>query len=178
MAIKAKLMDNGAMDRALTRLSHEIVEKNGGVENIVLIGIKTRGVPIAYRVAEKIKKAYDISIPVGVLDTALYRDDREYDGTLVDSTKIDFEVAGKNVVLVDDVLFTGRTVRAGIEAIIKLGRPSVIELAVMVDRGHRELPIRPDFIGKNVPTSKSENIKVNLLEIDGEDSVLLLSNND
>ncbi len=175
MSIKAKLMDNGAMDRALTRLSHEIVEKNGGVENVVLIGIKTRGVPLAYRVAEKIKKAYDIALPVGILDTSLYRDDRENStNNMVDETNIPFEVANKNVVLVDDVLYTGRTVRAAIEAIIKLGRPSIIELAVMVDRGHRELPIRPDFIGKNVPTSKLENIKVNLMEIDGEDSVLLL----
>lgn len=163
------------MDRALTRLSHEIVEKNGGVENVVLIGIKTRGVPLAYRVAEKIKKAYDIALPVGILDTSLYRDDRENStSNMVDETNIPFEVANKNVVLVDDVLYTGRTVRAAIEAIIKLGRPSIIELAVMVDRGHRELPIRPDFIGKNVPTSKLENIKVNLMEIDGEDSVLLL----
>lgn len=175
MSIKAKLMDNGAMDRALTRLSHEIVEKNGGVENVVLIGIKTRGVPLAYRVAEKIKKAYDIALPVGILDTSLYRDDRENStSNMIDETNIPFEVANKNVVLVDDVLYTGRTVRAAIEAIIKLGRPSIIELAVMVDRGHRELPIRPDFIGKNVPTSKLENIKVNLMEIDGEDSVLLL----
>ena len=175
MSIKAKLMDNGAMDISLTRLSHEIVERNGGVENVVLIGIKTRGVPLAYRVAEKIKKAYDIALPVGILDTSLYRDDRENStNNMVDETNIPFEVANKNVVLVDDVLYTGRTVRAAIEAIIKLGRPSIIELAVMVDRGHRELPIRPDFIGKNVPTSKLENIKVNLMEIDGEDSVLLL----
>ena len=176
MGIKAKLLDSGAMDRALTRLSHEIVEKNGGVENVVLIGIKTRGLPLANRVAEKIKKAYDITIPVGVLDTARFRDDRENFESTSDDTNIPFEVANKNVVLVDDVLYTGRTVRASIEAIIKLGRPSIIELAVMVDRGHRELPIRPDFIGKNVPTSKAENIKVNLMEIDGEDSVLLLDN--
>ena len=176
MGIKAKLLDSGAMDRALTRLSHEIVEKNGGVENVVLIGIKTRGLPLANRVAKKIKKAYDITIPVGVLDTARFRDDRENFETTSDDTDIPFEVANKNVVLVDDVLYTGRTVRAAIEAIIKLGRPSIIELAVMVDRGHRELPIRPDFIGKNVPTSKAENIKVNLMEIDGEDSVLLLDN--
>ncbi len=177
MGIKAKLMDSGAMDRALTRLSHEIVEKNGGTENVVLIGIKTRGVPLAARVADKIKKAYDVTIPVGVLDTSLYRDDREntFDKKQ-DDTNIPFEVVLKNVVLVDDVLYTGRTVRAAIEAIIKLGRPSIIELAVMVDRGHRELPIRPDFIGKNVPTSKIENIQVNLTEIDGEDSVLLLDN--
>ena len=177
MGIKAKLMDSGAMDRALTRLSHEIVEKNGGTENVVLIGIKTRGVPLAVRVADKIKRAYDVTIPVGVLDTSLYRDDREntFDKKQ-DDTNIPFEVALKNVVLVDDVLYTGRTVRAAIEAIIKLGRPSIIELAVLVDRGHRELPIRPDFIGKNVPTSKIENIQVNLTEIDGEDSVLLLDN--
>ncbi|MDE6565504.1 MAG: bifunctional pyr operon transcriptional regulator/uracil phosphoribosyltransferase PyrR [Clostridia bacterium] len=177
MGIKAKLMDSGAMDRALTRLSHEIVEKNGGTDNVVLIGIKTRGVPLATRVADKIKKAYDVSIPVGVLDTSLYRDDRENIASKdQDDTNIPFEVALKNVVIVDDVLYTGRTVRAAIEAIIKLGRPSIIELAVMVDRGHRELPIRPDFIGKNVPTSKIENIQVNLTEIDGEDSVLLLDN--
>ena len=140
-------------------------------------GIKTRGVPLAARVADKIKKAYDVTIPVGVLDTSLYRDDREntFDKKQ-DDTNIPFEVVLKNVVLVDDVLYTGRTVRAAIEAIIKLGRPSIIELAVMVDRGHRELPIRPDFIGKNVPTSKIENIQVNLTEIDGEDSVLLLDN--
>ena len=175
MGIKAKLMDSGAMDRALTRLSHEIVEKNGGTENVVLIGIKTRGVPLAARVADKIKKAYDVTIPVGVLDTSLYRDDREntFDKKQ-DDTNIPFEVVLKNVVLVDDVLYTGRTVRAAIEAIIKLGRPSIIELAVMVDRGHRELPIRPDFIGTNVPTSKIENIHVNLSESDGADSVLLL----
>lgn len=177
MGVKAKLMDDGAMSRALTRLSHEIVEKNSGTDNVVLIGIKTRGVPLAYRVAEKIKTAYNVDIPVGLLDTSLYRDDIETDSLgKDDSTHIPFEVAGKNVVLVDDVLYTGRTVRAAIEAIIELGRPSIIELAVMVDRGHRELPIRPDFVGKNVPTSKIENIKVNLTEIDGEDSVLLLEN--
>ena len=159
MGIKAKLMDSGAMDRALTRLSHEIVEKNGGTENVVLIGIKTRGVPLAARVADKIKKAYDVTIPVGVLDTSLYRDDREntFDKKQ-DDTNIPFEVVLKNVVLVDDVLYTGRTVRAAIEAIIKLGRPSIIELAVMVDRGHRELPIRPDFIGKNVPTRDRKSV--------------------
>lgn len=174
MVIKAKIMDDGAMDRALTRLSHEIVEKNNGVDNVVLIGIKTRGVPLANRIAEKIKKAYDVTIPVGVLDASRYRDDRECDLKSEDCTNIPFTIVGKNVVLVDDVLYTGRTVRAAIEAIIKFGRPSIIELAVMMDRGHRELPIRPDFVGKNVPTSKVENIKVNLEEIDGEESVLLL----
>lgn len=177
MILKAKLMDEGAMDRAITRLSHEIVEKNSGTENVVLIGIRTRGVPLAYRIAEKIKKAYDVNLPVGILDTNPYRDDRlACDKNYVDGTSISFSVQGKNVVLVDDVLYTGRTVRAAIDAIIKMGRPSVIELAVMVDRGHRELPIRPDFVGKNVPTSLAENVSVNLIERDNEDSVLLFEN--
>lgn len=177
MILKAKLMDEGAMDRALTRLSHEIVEKNGGVENVVLVGIRTRGVPLAYRIKNKIKKAYDIELPVGILDTNPYRDDLlPCDKNYVDGTNIQFSVQGKNVVLVDDVLYTGRTVRAAIDAIIKMGRPSVIELAVMVDRGHRELPIRPDFVGKNVPTSLAESVSVNLIEKDNEDSVLLFAN--
>lgn len=176
MNLKAKIMDDGAMDRAITRLSHEIIEKNGGVENIVLIGIRTRGVPIAYRIRNKIKKAYDVELPIGILDTTLYRDDKLPSSiNYVDGTEIPFSVQGKNVVLVDDVLFTGRTVRAAIDAIIKMGRPSVIELAVMVDRGHRELPIRPDFVGKNVPTSLHEIVSVNLIERDNEDSVLLYS---
>lgn len=174
MILKAKLMDSAGMDRALTRLSHEIVERNGGTDNVVLVGIRTRGVPIAYRIRDKIKKAYDVSLEVGILDTMPYRDDLIItDRTRVDGTNIPFEVEGKCVVLVDDVLFTGRTVRAGIEGIMKLGRPKVIELAVMVDRGHRELPIRPDFVGKNTPTSLSESISVNLVEKDGEDSILL-----
>ena len=174
MILKAKLMDSAGMDRALTRLSHEIVERNGGTDNVVLVGIRTRGVPIAYRIRDKIKKAYDVNLEVGILDTMPYRDDLIItDRTRVDGTNIPFEVEGKCVVLVDDVLFTGRTVRAGIEGIMKLGRPKVIELAVMVDRGHRELPIRPDFVGKNTPTSLSESISVNLVEKDGEDSILL-----
>lgn len=170
-------MDGDGINRALTRIAHEIVERNGGTDNVVLIGIRTRGVPIAYRIRDKIKKAYEVDLPVGILDTVPYRDDLTVtDRTRVDGTKIPFDVEGKNVVLVDDVLFTGRTVRAGIDAIIKRGRPSVIELAVMVDRGHRELPIRPDFVGKNVPTSLSENVAVQLIEKDEEEGIFLYLN--
>lgn len=175
MYLKSKLMDASAMDRAITRIAHEIVENNGGTDNVVLIGIRTRGVPLAYRIRQKIENAYNVQIPVGILDTAPYRDDLLISDTRqVNYTNIDFPIVGKNVVLVDDVLFTGRTVRAGIDAIISIGRPSVIQLAVMIDRGHRELPIRPDFVGKNVPTSTSEIINVKMVEKDDEDSVLLL----
>lgn len=175
MYLKSKLMDASAMDRAITRIAHEIVENNGGTDNVVLIGIRTRGVPLAYRIRQKIEIAYNVQVPVGILDTAPYRDDLLISDTRhINYTNIDFPIVGKNVVLVDDVLFTGRTVRAGIDAIITIGRPSVIQLAVMIDRGHRELPIRPDFVGKNVPTSTSEIINVKMVEKDDEDSVLLL----
>lgn len=175
MYLKSKLMDASAMDRAITRIAHEIVENNGGTDNVVLIGIRTRGVPLAYRIRQKIENAYNVSISVGILDTAPYRDDiLASDTKQINYTSIDFPIAGKNVILVDDVLFTGRTVRAGIDAIISIGRPSVIQLAVMIDRGHRELPIRPDFVGKNIPTSTLEIINVNMVEKDEEDSVLLL----
>ncbi len=178
MILKAKIMDEAGMNRAITRIAHEIIERNGGTDNVVLVGIRTRGVPIAYRIRDKIAQAYDVSIPVGILDTVPYRDDLILtDKTRVDGTKVPFSVEGVNVVLVDDVLYTGRTVRAGIEALIKMGRPSVIQLAVMVDRGHRELPIRPDFVGKNTPTSLNEIVSVKLLEKDEEDSILLYANN-
>ncbi len=176
MIVKAKIMDEAAMNRALTRIAHEIVERNSGTDKVVLIGIRTRGVPIAYRIRDKIKEAYDVSIPVGILDTVPYRDDLILtDRSRVDGTNVPFPVQGLNVILIDDVLYTGRTVRAAIEAVIKMGRPSVIQLAVMVDRGHRELPIRPDFIGKNTPTSLTESVSVKLIEKDGEDSILLYS---
>lgn len=174
MILKAKLMDEGSISRALTRIAHEIIERNGGTEKIVLMGVRTRGVPLAYRIRDKIKIAYDVTIPVGILDISLYRDDITLmDKPTVNGTDIPFAVEGRNIVLVDDVLFTGRTVRAAIDALISIGRPKVIQLAVLIDRGHRELPIRPDFVGKNIPTSLSEIISVNVLEKDNEDSVLL-----
>lgn len=175
MHLKAKLLDEQAMSRALTRISHEIVEKNSGTENVVFVGIRTRGVPLAFSLAQKIKDAYNVDIPVGILDITLYRDDLSMlnEQPVINGTDIKFDIHGKKVILVDDVLFTGRTVRAGIDALMQLGRPSCIQLAVLIDRGHRELPIRADYVGKNIPTSNSEIISVNVKEKDGENSVLL-----
>lgn len=176
MKLKAKLMDEAGMNRAITRIAHEIIERNCGTDDIVLIGIRTRGVPIAYRIRDKILHAYDVSVPVGILDAVPYRDDIILtDKSRIDGTNVPFLVDGIRVVIVDDVLYTGRTVRAAIEGIMKIGRPSVIQLAVMVDRGHRELPIRPDFVGKNTPTSLNESVSVKVLERDDEDSILLFS---
>ena len=172
---KAVVMDAREMDRALTRISHEIVERNKGVENVALIGIRRRGVPLAQRIAEKIAKTEGQEPPVGILDITLYRDDlstlSEY--PVIKSTEIPFIVAGKTLVMVDDVLFTGRTARAGMEAIIDLGRPARIQFAVLVDRGHRELPIRADFVGKNVPTSRQEVVLVQLESVDGIEQVCI-----
>lgn len=172
---KAVLMDAIAMNRALVRLSHEIIEKNRGIDNIALVGIRTRGVPIAKRLAEHIMTSEGSEIKVGILDITLYRDDLSIiaDHPVINSTDIDFNIVGKDIILVDDVLYTGRTARAAIEAVMEMGRPSSIQLAVVIDRGHRELPIRADFVGKNVPTSRNEVIKVDLLEADGTDQVLL-----
>lgn len=174
MKLKAQLLDEAAISRALTRIAHEIVEKNCGYENLVLVGVRTRGVPLAYKIREKIMSAYNVEIPVGILDITLYRDDAvKLDRPRINGTNIPFAVDGMNVILVDDVLFTGRTIRAAIDALIALGRPKVIQLAVLVDRGHRELPIRPDYVGKNIPTSLNETVCVNVLEKDNEESVLL-----
>lgn len=176
MELKAKILDDQALNRALTRIAHEIVEHNDGAENIALIGIRTRGVPLAYRLRDKINAAYKSGVVVGILDITNYRDDKlplSKESCRVSGTSIEFSVEGKNIVLVDDVLFTGRTVRAAIEAIIAMGRPRSIQLAVMVDRGHRELPIRPDFVGKNIPTSLSEIVSVSVMEIDDKDGVEL-----
>jgi pyrimidine operon attenuation protein/uracil phosphoribosyltransferase len=175
MQKKAVLMDSLAMNRALIRLSHEIIEKNRGTDNIALVGIRTRGVPLARRLAEHIKTSEGVDIKVGILDITLYRDDLSIiaEHPVINSTDIDFNIVGKHIILVDDVLYTGRTARAAIEAIMEMGRPASIQLAVMVDRGHRELPIRADFVGKNVPTSRSEVIKVDLADTDGVDSVVL-----
>ena len=173
MEFKAKVSDESAMKRAIIRISHEIIEKNENLDDLCLVGIKTRGVPLAKRIAECISNFEEKNINVGVLDITLHRDDREtmnktdaHSGTV-----IPFDVNGKNIVLVDDVIYTGRTTRAAIDAIISLGRPSRIQLAVMVDRGHRELPIRADYVGKNIPTSKTEIIKVSIVEADGKDSI-------
>lgn len=170
---KAKIMDEKAIGRAITRISHEIIERNKGIENLVLIGIKTRGVPVASRIADKIEAIEGQRIQIGEMDITLYRDDlsKKQIDPVVNSTKIDFDITDKTVVLVDDVLYTGRTVRSALNALMDVGRPKAIQLAVLVDRGHRELPIRADYVGKNVPTSRSEIISVKLSECDTEDSV-------
>lgn len=174
MNIKAVILDEKAINRALFRISHEIIEKNKGVENLVLVGIKTRGWPLAVRLAQKIEEIEGSKVPVFPLDITYYRDDYEKDERAPLSVKsIDFNIKDKTVVLVDDVLYTGRTVRAALDAIVDQGRPKNVELAVLVDRGHRELPIRADFIGKNVPTSRSERISVQLEETDNTNQVVI-----
>ena len=175
MKEKAQLMDDKAMARAITRVSHEIIEKNKGIEDVVLVGIKTRGVPIANRIAKKIESIEGHSINTGEVDITLYRDDlKEVNADpVINGSNIKFDINDKVVVLVDDVLYTGRTVRAALDAIMDIGRPKSIQLAVLVDRGHRELPIRADYVGKNVPTSKNEIISVMLEEVDEQDSVTI-----
>lgn len=169
MVFKAEIMDEAAVHRALVRISHEIIEKNRGTDNLALLGIKTRGVPLARIIAKNIQGIEGAEIPVGEIDINHYRDDLTEIMSLPEASKPDlpFEINGKDIILVDDVLFTGRTVRAAIEAIFSLGRPSSIQLAILVDRGHRELPFRADFVGKNVPTSTSEQISVMLSPDDG-----------
>jgi pyrimidine operon attenuation protein/uracil phosphoribosyltransferase len=172
---KTVLMDCEGIRRALTRIAHEIVEKNKGVDNIVLVGIRTRGVPIAERLAENIEKIEGKKPPVGVLDITLYRDDLStlaYQ-PIVRPTELPVDITGKIVVLVDDVLYTGRTIRAALDAVIDNGRPKTLQLAVLVDRGHRELPIRADFVGKNVPTSSKEVVSVQLQSTDEAENVIL-----
>jgi pyrimidine operon attenuation protein / uracil phosphoribosyltransferase len=174
--VKSQIMDDAAISRTLKRIAHEIIEQNKGLENIYLIGIRSRGVPIAKRLADYLQEIEGKEIPVGVLDITLYRDDLTTIShqPVIKGSKIDFDVEGKILILTDDVLFTGRTVRAAIDAILDFGRPAKIELAVMIDRGHRELPIKADYVGKNVPTSAEEIIKVSLKELDGEDSVKIV----
>lgn len=175
MTQKAIVLDDQAIRRALTRIAHEIIEKNKGIENLVLVGIRTRGIYLATRLAERIQQIEGKKIPVGDLDITLYRDDitkkTEELEPLVKGTHIENDIHNKTVILVDDVLYTGRTVRAALDALIDIGRPSSIQLAVLVDRGHRELPIRADYVGKNIPTSSSEKIVVELTEIDRLDQV-------
>ena len=170
--IKSRILDEAAVGRALMRITHEILERNHGTDNLCLVGIHTRGVPLAGRIANNIRRIEGRAVPVGSLDITLYRDDLTAlgDTPVVHGSDIPFSIEGKTIILVDDVLFTGRTVRAAIEALFRLGRPDAIRLAVMVDRGHRELPIRADYVGKNVPTSLSEMIAVKTVEYDGEDA--------
>ncbi|WP_035290124.1 bifunctional pyr operon transcriptional regulator/uracil phosphoribosyltransferase PyrR [Clostridium sp. KNHs214] len=173
MKLKAVILDEKAMGRTLTRISHEIIEKNKGVKDVVLIGIKRRGYPLAERIANLIEVIEGEKVQVGSVDITLYRDDLSpvNEQPIINNNNLQVKIEGKKVVLVDDVLYTGRTARAALEAIIDNGRPERIELAVLVDRGHRELPIRADFVGKNIPTSRKENISVEVTEIDGSDSV-------
>ena len=168
-----QIINSEEMNRAITRISHEILEKNKGTERLALIGIRTGGAILAKRFQEQIRGIEKKEVPLGLLDITLYRDDLTEIGPQpnVGETEIDFNVDGKKVVLVDDVLFTGRTIRCALDALIDFGRPEIIQLAVLIDRGHRELPIKPDYIGKNIPTSKNEKVIVKFKEHDGEDAV-------
>ncbi|SDB97041.1 pyrimidine operon attenuation protein / uracil phosphoribosyltransferase [Melghirimyces thermohalophilus] len=173
MAPNKTILDEAAVRRALTRIAHEILERNKGVDNCVLVGIRTRGIYLARRLADRINRIEGVQVPVGELDITLYRDDltEKTEQPEVRDSDLPVEIHGKTVVLVDDVLFTGRTVRAAMDALIDRGRPHMIQLAVLVDRGHRELPIRPDYVGKNIPTSKDEIVRVEVSEHDQRDEV-------
>jgi pyrimidine operon attenuation protein/uracil phosphoribosyltransferase len=171
---KAQILDETALDRALTRIAHEILERNAGAKDLAFVGVRTRGVTLAQRLAQRIARIDGTHPPVGALDISLYRDDLGLrSAPVVRGTEIPFSIKDKTVVLVDDVLFTGRTVRAALDAIVDLGRPRMVQLAVLIDRGHRELPIRPDYVGKNLPTSRRESVAVRLREHDGEDRVVI-----
>lgn len=170
-----EIYDEMAVKRALTRMTYEIIERNKGIDNLVIIGIKTRGAYLAQRIAKRLEQLEGASVPVGELDISMYRDDRKHtDDPVVKDSQLQFDITGKHVILVDDVLFTGRTIRAALDALMDQGRPDQINLAVLVDRGHRELPIRPDFIGKNIPTAMDEQVAVYVKEIDGKDGIDLI----
>ena len=173
LKFKAKIMDEAAIDRTLVRIAHEILEKNDGTDDLCLIGIRTRGVPLARRLAKNIEKIDGVQLPVGELDITLYRDDLSTvaDAPVLNRTDIPFPIAGKTVVLVDDVIYTCRTARAALDAVMQLGRPARIQLFALIDRGHAEFPIKPDFVGKNIPTSLREIVAVRLAECDGETGV-------
>ncbi|CAM3149899.1 bifunctional pyr operon transcriptional regulator/uracil phosphoribosyltransferase PyrR [Lactiplantibacillus plajomi] len=173
--MQKEVVDSMAMKRALTRITYEIIEQNKGVRNVVLVGIKTRGVYLAERIAARLEQLEGAQIPVGELDITAFRDDQPKDDQAPSSYQLAFSVADKRVVLVDDVLYTGRTIRAALDALMGGGRPQSIALAVLVDRGHRELPIRADFIGKNIPTALQERIKVSVTEVDGRDGVEIIN---
>lgn len=173
---KSQVLDQAGIQRVVTRITHEIVERNKGTDDLVLIGLRSRGVDLARRIARELKLIEGTDVPVGALDVTLYRDDLDKVGPqpVVRKTEIPFAINEKRVVLVDDVLYTGRTIRAALDSLIDLGRPRLIQLAVLVDRGHRELPIRADYVGKNVPTSRQEQVQVLLTEEDGVDKVVIV----
>jgi pyrimidine operon attenuation protein/uracil phosphoribosyltransferase len=179
MHIKSKQVDQAGLERIITRISHEILEKNKGSKNLAIIGMRTRGEFLANRIAEKIKKIDNAELPLGVLDATLYRDDfrTRLKQPEISVSNITFDLNEKDIILVDDVLYTGRTVRSALNALMDMGRPASIQLCILVDRGHRELPIRADYVGKNIPTSYNEEIKVKLSEVDGEDAIYLIEVN-
>ena len=174
---KAIIMDEAGINRAVMRITHEIIERNKGVKDVVLLGVKTRGIPLSKRIQENIAKFEGVLVPCGELDITLHRDDISADDkkNAKDLCKFPCDVTGKTVIIVDDVMHTGRTIRAGIEAIFAKGRPQALQLVTLIDRGHRELPIRPDYVGKNVPTSNNEFVSVLLKERDGENGVYIVS---
>jgi len=174
--VKAKIIDETGLKRTIIRLSHEIIERNRGTEIIAVVGIRTRGAFVAERIVKEIEKIENKKIPFGILDITMYRDDfrQRLKQPVLQQTDIPFNIDEKNIVLIDDVLYTGRTIRAALDALMSFGRPAQIQLATLVDRGHRELPIKPDYVGKNIPTSIGEEIQVKLKEVDDEDCVLLV----
>lgn len=172
---RSQILTPDGIDRSLRRISHEILERNASnLDNLALVGVLTRGVPLARRISENLRLFERLDVPVGSLDITLHRDDLAGEEPEVRGSRVPFEVAGRTVVLVDDVLYTGRTARAAMDALLELGRPAAIRLAILVDRGHRELPIRADHVGKNVPTARDERVLVNLAETDGEDGVIIV----
>ena len=176
MREKTQILDGPGISRALTRIAHEVLERNKGTDGVVLVGLRSRGIELARRLSRNIKEIEGVEVPVGALDVTLYRDDLGKVGVqpVVRKTEIPFTVDGRKVILVDDVLYTGRTIRAAMDSLMDLGRPRLIQLAVLVDRGHRELPVRADYVGKNVPTSQQEQVQVLLEEEDGVDRVVIL----
>jgi pyrimidine operon attenuation protein / uracil phosphoribosyltransferase len=173
----SKVLTPDGLDRSLRRISHEILERNAScLDGLALVGVLTRGVPLARRISAKVRQFEGLEIPVGSLDITLHRDDLQQEDPEVRGSNVPFDVTGKTVILVDDVLYTGRTARAAMDALLELGRPAAVRLAILVDRGHRELPIRADYVGKNVPTARSQRVLVNLEETDGEDGVIVVGN--